>query len=168
MPELSKPELFSMEWLKNSGVSILITILIAAVLYLLLRHFVPPLVKRAMARGKKKQLKKETEKRANTLSAFFVNTGAIIIAIFAIFTILPEFGVNVAAMLTGLGIVGIAVGFGAQHLIRDVLSGIFIFGEKCINRVVHQLQQNIPRHNSDAFHIYGLRGRKSHLNESTC
>jgi Small-conductance mechanosensitive channel len=129
MPELSKPELFSMEWLKNSGVSILITILIAAVLYLLLRHFVPPLVKRAMARGKKKQLKKETEKRANTLSAFFVNTGAIIIAIFAIFTILPEFGVNVAAMLTGLGIVGIAVGFGAQHLIRDVLSGIFILLE---------------------------------------
>lgn len=129
MSELSKPELFSMEWLKDSGVSILITILIAVVLYFLLRHFAPPLVKRTMTKGKKRQSKKEVEKRANTLSSFFVNTGAIIIAIFAIFTILPEFGVNVAAMLAGLGILGIAVGFGAQSLIKDMLAGIFILLE---------------------------------------
>lgn len=42
---------------------------------------------------------------------------------------LPEFGVNIAAMLAGLGIVGIAVGFGAQSLIKDLLAGIFILLE---------------------------------------
>jgi small conductance mechanosensitive channel len=71
----------------------------------------------------------EIKKRCDTLSSVFVNTGIVIIAIIAIFTILPEFGVNIAAMLAGLGIVGIAVGFGAQGLIRDVFSGIFILLE---------------------------------------
>ncbi|GAH80681.1 unnamed protein product, partial [marine sediment metagenome] len=69
------------------------------------------------------------KKRANTLSSVFVNTGTIIILIFAIFTMLPEFGVNIAAMLAGLGIVGIAIGFGAQSLIKDLLAGIFILLE---------------------------------------
>ncbi|GAH19661.1 unnamed protein product, partial [marine sediment metagenome] len=77
----------------------------------------------------KKRPKGEMKKRANTLSSVFVNTGTIIILIFAIFTMLPEFGVNIAAMLAGLGIVGIAIGFGAQSLIKDLLAGIFILLE---------------------------------------
>jgi len=77
----------------------------------------------------KRQPKGEVKKRASTLSAALVKTVIIIIAIFAIFTILPEFGVNIAAALTGLGIVGIAVGFGAQSLIKDLLAGIFILLE---------------------------------------
>ena len=129
MAELSKPEIFSIAWLKSSGVSILITILIAVALYFLLRHFVPLLTKRTMAQRIKGQPEEEIKKRANTLSSVLVNTGIVIIAIFAIFTILPEFEVNIAAMLTGLGIVGIAIGFGAQSLIRDVLAGIFILLE---------------------------------------
>ena len=82
-----------------------------------------------MTRQAKRQPKGEVKKRASTLSAALVKTGIIIIAIFAIFTILPEFGVNIAAALTGLGIIGIAVGFGAQSLIRDLLAGIFILLE---------------------------------------
>jgi len=129
MAELIKPEIFSIEWLKSSGISILITIIIAVALYFLLRHFVPLLTKRTMAQRIKGQPEEEIKKRANTLSSVLVNTGIVIIAIFAISTILPEFGVNIAAMLTGLGIVGIAIGFGAQSLIRDILSGIFILLE---------------------------------------
>lgn len=129
MPELNKPELFSIEWLKSSGVSILIVILIAVTLYFLLRHFVPLLIKRMVTRRMKGQLESEIKQRCDTLSSVFVNTGIAVIAIIAIFTILPEFGVNIAAMLAGLGIVGIAIGFGAQSLIKDILSGIFILLE---------------------------------------
>jgi len=129
MDELSKPELFSIEWLKSSGVSILIVILIAVTFYFLLRHFAPLLIKKTVTRRMKEQSEEEIKNRCDTLSSLFINTGIVVIVIIAIFTILPEFGVNIAAMLAGLGIVGIAVGFGAQSLIKDVLSGIFILLE---------------------------------------
>ena len=116
-------------WLGTHGIRVLVIIIIAVVLYFLLRRFIPRLVERSMSRQAKRQPKGEVKKRASTLSTALVKIGTIIIAIFAIFTILPEFGVNIAAALTGLGIVGIAVGFGAQSLIKDLLSGTFILLE---------------------------------------
>jgi small conductance mechanosensitive channel len=117
------------DWLTTHGIRVLVIIVIAVALYFLLRHFVPLIVKRFVSRQMEGQPEEEIKKRANTLSSVFVNTGTVIIVIFAIFTILPEFGVNIAAALAGLGIVGIAVGFGAQSLIRDLLAGIFILLE---------------------------------------
>ena len=114
------------DWLITHGIRVLVIIIIAAVLYFLLRHFVPLMVKRFVSRQMKKQPKGEIKKRSDTLSSVFVNTGLVVIVVFAIVSILPEFGVNIAAALAGLGIVGIAVGFGAQSLIRDLLAGIFI------------------------------------------
>lgn len=116
-------------WFMTHGIRILAIILISIILCLLLRHFVPPMVKKFVSQQMKKQPKGEIKKRATTLSSFFTKTGTVIIAIFAIFTILPEFEVNIAAALAGLGIVGIAVAFGAQNLIRDLLAGIFILLE---------------------------------------
>jgi len=117
------------DWLVTHGIRVLIIIVIAVILYFLLRRLVPPVVKRAVSRGRKRQPKKEVAKRADTLSSFFVKTGTVIIVIFAIFTILPEFGVNITAALAGIGVAGIAIGFGAQSIIRDVLNGIFILLE---------------------------------------
>ena len=47
----------------------------------------------------------------------------------AFLTILAEFGINLAPVLAGLGVAGVAVGFGAQALVRDVLNGFFILLE---------------------------------------
>jgi len=117
------------DWLDTHGIRILVIIIVAVVIYFLLRRFIPLLVERSMSRQAKRQSKGELKKRANTLSSAFVKTGKIIIAIFAIFTILPEFGVNIAAALTGLGIAGIAIALGTQNLIKDLLAGIFIILE---------------------------------------
>lgn len=116
-------------WLGIHGIRVLAIVIIALVLRYLLRRFVPLLIERSISRQMKKRPKGEMKKRTDTLSSVFVNTGTIIIVIFAIFTMLPEFGVNIAAMLAGLGIVGIAIGFGAQSLIKDLLAGIFILLE---------------------------------------
>ena len=43
--------------------------------------------------------------------------------------VLTEVGINVTAILTGAGVVGLAVGFGAQSLVKDVISGLFIIME---------------------------------------
>jgi small conductance mechanosensitive channel len=117
------------DWLTTHGIRVLVIIVIAVVLYFLLRHFVPPLIKRHVSRQMKKQPKIEIQKRVTTLSSVLVTTGIVIIVIIAIFTILPEFGVNITAALAGLGIAGLAISFGAQSLIRDIIAGIFILLE---------------------------------------
>ena len=117
------------DWLETHGIRVLVIIIIAVALYFLLRHFTSLVIKGHISRQIKKQPKAEIQKRVTTLSSALVTAGTIIIVIFAILTMLPEFGVNITAMLAGLGIMGIAVGFGAQSLIKDLLAGIFILLE---------------------------------------
>jgi moderate conductance mechanosensitive channel len=47
-------------------------------------------------------------------------------------TALSEIGVNIAPLLAGAGVAGIAIGFGAQHLVQDVITGIFVLFENAI------------------------------------
>ena len=122
-------DIFTIEWLKDSGISILIIIVIAAAVYFVLCHLIPVIIKQTTAQRMKGKLGEEIKKRSNTLSSVLIKTSLTIIVIFALFTILPEFGINITAMLAGLGVIGIAVGFGAQTLIKDYLSGLFIILE---------------------------------------
>jgi small conductance mechanosensitive channel len=117
------------DWLMAHGIRILVIILIAIALYFILRHFVPLMVKRHVAWRMKGELEEEIKQRANTLSSALVTTGTVAIVIIAILTILPEFGINITAVLAGLGIAGIAIGLGAQSLIKDLIAGIFILME---------------------------------------
>jgi len=68
----------------------------------------------------------EIEQRAETLTHVFTRTGATLLIVLGFFTTLPELGVNIGPLLAGVGIAGIAVGFGAQSLVKDVISGMFI------------------------------------------
>lgn len=71
----------------------------------------------------------EAEKRAKTLGKI-INSAAIVIVVgVSIMMILSEFGMNIAPIITGAGIAGLAVGFGAQNLVRDVISGFFLIFE---------------------------------------
>jgi small conductance mechanosensitive channel len=71
----------------------------------------------------------EIEQRSHTLVAVLRGSGRFVLVVWALFTILPEAGVNVTPILASVGIAGIAVGFGAQSLVKDVLSGLFILVE---------------------------------------
>jgi small conductance mechanosensitive channel len=71
----------------------------------------------------------EINKRTSTLSSILVSITGIIIAILAILTILPEFGVNIATLIAGLGVGGLAIAFAAQNLVRDFITGFFILLE---------------------------------------
>lgn len=71
----------------------------------------------------------EVEKRVSTLGGVLqkIVIGAIVIV--AVMMVLDEIGLDIKAMLAGVGIVGLAVGFGAQNLVRDVISGLFVIFE---------------------------------------
>ena len=71
----------------------------------------------------------ERAKRARTLGALLSKVATIVIASIAILMILHELRIDIAPVLTGAGIAGLAVGFGAQTLVRDVISGFFLILE---------------------------------------
>lgn len=97
------------------------------------------LVKFSLAGIKKKILQRsekeaksntqETEKRLNTL--FGILRGLVKVVFYTIFIMvfLTKLQVNIGPILTGAGIIGLAVGFGAQELVRDFISGFFILLE---------------------------------------
>lgn len=74
----------------------------------------------------------ETEKRINTLTGILKGIGRIIIWAVFIMIILKRFGIDIAPILAGAGIIGLAVGFGAQELVRDFISGFFMLLENQI------------------------------------
>lgn len=71
----------------------------------------------------------ERRKRAQTLGATFRRLLSALVWSTAVLVILREFDVDITPVLTGAGIIGLAVGFGAQTLVKDIISGIFVIAE---------------------------------------
>jgi moderate conductance mechanosensitive channel len=74
----------------------------------------------------------ELEKRANTIGGIIRKTIATVVWILAAMMALKEAGFNIGPILAGAGILGVAVGFGAQNLVHDVISGMFMLLENQI------------------------------------
>lgn len=70
--------------------------------------------------------------RARTLLPLLRRTVSIVLGLIAVLIVLSELGINIAPLLAGAGVVGLAIGFGAQTLVKDVITGIFILTEDTI------------------------------------
>lgn len=64
--------------------------------------------------------------RANTIGSLLNSVVSVLVAVITIMYVLKNLNVDIAPLLTSVGILGVAIGFGAQQLIRDFLAGIFI------------------------------------------
>jgi len=71
--------------------------------------------------------------RKRTLLALFRSALAIVLAVLTIMVVLSEMGINIAPLLAGAGVIGLAVGFGAQKLVQDIITGVFIQLENAMN-----------------------------------
>jgi len=71
----------------------------------------------------------QKEKRAETLGHIIVTTGNIVIYAIILLMVLSLFGVDIRPILAGAGVIGLAIGFGAQSLVKDFVSGLFILVE---------------------------------------
>lgn len=116
------------QWFLEHGIFILSILLVGIGLWYALRHFLPPLVRRTVVRARGES-KEGIRKRTDTLTSVFTGIGKIAIIIIIIFMVLSELDVPIGPVLAGFGVVGIAVGFGAQYLIRDLIAGVFILWE---------------------------------------
>jgi small conductance mechanosensitive channel len=124
MPEISWATVVT--WLIDHGIRILIIVIVGAVLWFALNRLLPPIVRRGVSRSKYKESKEGMEKRTKTLLSIFRGVGRVLIVIIGIMMILDEVGLAITPVLAGFGIAGVALGFGAQYLIRDLIAGIFI------------------------------------------
>ena len=70
--------------------------------------------------------------RVRTLLPMLRTALLAVILIFVVLSVLAEIGVNVAPLIAGAGVVGIAVGFGSQRLVQDVITGIFLLLEDAV------------------------------------
>lgn len=109
-------------------VKVVLILVLAMVVQRVIAQSITQVLKIASARERGED-KEEFKQRIETISYVLAATLGFIIWAIAGFTILSELGINVAPILTGAGIVGLAVGFGAQNMVRDMISGLFILIE---------------------------------------
>jgi small conductance mechanosensitive channel len=75
------------------------------------------------------EITSEAERRAETLGSVLTNAARVIVVAFFLLMTLQEFGVNIGPLVAGAGVAGVALGFGAQSLVKDVISGFFFLME---------------------------------------
>lgn len=105
----------------------LILAIIDGAFTLVIIYFAARLLKYVVEKGLKKT--HGNEKVINTLTKLLISAINVIFLVIALFTILDTLGVNTASLVATAGIGGVAIGFGAQSLVKDIISGFFILLE---------------------------------------
>jgi small-conductance mechanosensitive channel len=122
-------------WLLEHGMPILLIIVLSFLIYRIFALAIPNLVERYLQmKGKGRHSKFWYQNRAQTLSNILTTTTGVIIIIIVVFLLLDKLNINITPFLASAGVAGIAVGLGAQSLIKDFLSGMFIFLEDHYNK----------------------------------
>jgi moderate conductance mechanosensitive channel len=131
----------------DRGLDIVLIVLLAVVARVLLRRAIDRVVSGASAgqvrlpsrlRGRARERVEEIAapllsdrrvQRASTIGSVLRSITSVVVLVVAAIMIMAEFGLNLAPVLASAGIVGVAIGFGAQNLVRDFLSGMFMLLE---------------------------------------
>jgi len=123
-------------WAVSALPKVLIVLLLGFVLLKLVdwgsKHLVAHTLEQAENDGE--SAARERQKRAETLIGILRRTSVIVVWVFVAMLVLMQVGVNIAPLIAGAGIVGLAVGFGAQELVRDVITGFFVLLENHVRK----------------------------------
>lgn len=119
------------KWINEIGLPIIVILILAFLSDRFGGLFISGLIHRTVGRMKTDVSKADLRKRQDTLIGIFKAILRIIIWLTATFTVLERLGfhINLGPLLAGASFLGVAVGFGAQSIIKDVLAGFFIVVE---------------------------------------
>ena len=112
-------------WLLSSGLRILVIVVVSLIVLKIASLFST----RLLAKFKKPEIDEEVQKRTQTLGSLIRYVLNMTILTVAAVMVLGELGIEIGPILAAAGIIGLAVGFGAQHLVQDIISGFFILME---------------------------------------
>jgi small conductance mechanosensitive channel len=116
-------------WAARTGLRLILIILGAYFVTRVIHFLIARLPFLSAPRGGSLRERVEREKRVTTISSMLGWVTSVVVLGIAALIILREFDVDITPILTGGAIVGVAVGFGAQHLVRDVIGGFFLILE---------------------------------------
>ena len=108
-------------WVVTNGLRVVLILVLTLVVIKVLQLINMRLFRRAAERKDE-----EFKKRMDTLGSIIGSLLKVTIIIVAVIMIMSELGVKVGPILAAAGIVGVAIGFGAQHLVKDLISGFFL------------------------------------------
>ena len=118
------------KWLITSGAQILAIVIISFIVIRIVRVLINRSRKTIVMKAEDDV---ERAKRTETLAGLMEKTIRAIVMIAAALMTLQALGINIGPLLAGAGVIGLAVGFGAQSLVKDVISGYFILLENHMN-----------------------------------
>jgi moderate conductance mechanosensitive channel len=133
----------SADWLVAKPITIILILLVAMIIRSLARKLIDRLTRASggkvptLLRPLKERapqalgtlLSERRAQRAKTIGSVFKSITSVLVYGIAFMMILSELGVNLAPVLASAGILGVAVGFGAQNVVKDFLSGVFMMLE---------------------------------------
>jgi len=120
-------------WVYQEGWKVFTIVGICLGAFFLIRRFVPFAIRRTVRRQMKGKRKVEREKRVQTLARLITTVSAAGLGTLAAILVLNQVGVNVWAGVAAIGVIGIAIGFATQQLIRDYIGGFYIYLENQYN-----------------------------------
>ena len=115
------------EWVKSIGLTIFLILLIAVIAYPIIRYALRNLSRKMQTLDDKEG--SDADKRIVTIFKVLDTTALVIIIGTAILMIFTELGIPIAPVLASVGFVGLAFGLGAQTLVKDMISGLFVLVE---------------------------------------
>jgi small-conductance mechanosensitive channel len=122
------------DWAVTHGLRVVVILLLALVARQIVARAVPIAVRRSLVFGHEEDARLEQLKRADTLIGVILGTTTALLIIVAAFFAMAEMGFSIAPVIAGVSITGIAIGLGAQTLVKDVVNGMFILGENQFRR----------------------------------
>jgi len=145
----SKAWAHAAEWFIAKPLSILLVVVVAGVVAMIVRRMISRSMNQLFSVGSEKKHNRKgalrrrtsevllasgdtsvrTEARLETLTAVFRSIGTALVWFFALFFALEVLGISLGPLLATAGIVGVALGFGTQTMVRDFISGFFIVAE---------------------------------------
>jgi small conductance mechanosensitive channel len=117
-----------LQWITTHGLNIVVVLVGAMIVVRAARMAIRHLRQRLEHHGED-EADLEWQRRASTLAGILTRLVTVIVWFMAILVLLRELAIDVVPILTGAGIAGLAIGFGAQNLVRDVISGFFLILE---------------------------------------
>lgn len=117
----------TMTWLREHGLTILLILVVAVIAYYLVGILTRSISRRIQALDDVED--SERDRRTKTIFRVIHSTGTVIIVTTALMMILTELGVAITPVLASVGFVGLALGLGAQTLVKDMIAGLFILIE---------------------------------------
>jgi len=112
-------------WLLSSGVKIVGILIGAYIFHKIAQRAIDKVVRKAVIRDRFMSEDAEV-KRENTLIRVFHSVLHVLVITIVVMMILTELGIEIGPIIAAAGIAGLAFGFGAQYLIRDIIAGLFI------------------------------------------